>query len=205
MVIVGKIQIFLFLFLAIFTKSQINISVKNNTHQNFFFIDITETKKHYILKLKIRDSISKIYYEFSNENFSAELLNFKDKTIKNDSVISLLTKYKNLEEKNTYYSEFKTKVSKNRNQKFQNLIEIFKIYDKEYFERKIDKNKIRLIIHGTFVNIKIRKKNNTTEEIFVHGPFEVDYPEIRKLINMSLNYSKFKHKKLRNNINLHKF
>lgn len=165
--------------------SQINIEVNNSASNQNFLIEINENAQKYFITTKFLDSISKNkHYENEIEILKQEYSSLQNKSIKNDSVKSILEKIKLLKEKNSYYTTYKTEVIKTDFEKFHNLVKLFNTKTSNFFDKQ-QENKNSIVLDGTLVKIDVHI-NEEVKTISTYSPDSKSHPEIKDLLTSSL-------------------
>lgn len=181
-----RIILCLFLFLSVSNLySQISIEANNSVSGRKFKIDIDENSQKYFITLKILDSVSTSKnYENKMEKYRKQYFSLKNKSIKSNSVKSISRKMEILNENNSYYSTFKTEIIKNKFEKFDSLVKLFKVENSDFFEKK-EANKNRIVLDGTTVKIYVNN-HGINKTIWSHSPREKSHPEINDLLTSTL-------------------
>ena len=176
------IKIFSILFVVSFSSlnAQINIEVTRQVSGKKFKIDITENQEKYFITLKILDSIQKNKeFEDEIEKYREEYFALTNNSVKSDSVKLIVDRMKILIEKNSSYSIFTTEIPKTDHKKFDNLINLLRTENPDFFKKKEDKN--RIVLDGTVVKIEVCSEG-IFKTIWSTSPDEKSHSEINNLL-----------------------
>ena len=176
------IKIFSILCVVLFSSltAQINIEATTSVSGQKFKIDIKENQEKYFITLKILDSIqTNTEFEDEMEKYREKYFTLTNKSVKSDSVKSILNHMNILTEKNSSYSIFRTEIVKTDFKKFDQLIKLFKTENPDFFTKKENKN--RIVLDGTLVKINVCSEGKI-KTIWSHSPREKSHPEINNLL-----------------------
>ena len=180
------IKIFCIFFILAFSslRAQINIEATTGVSGQKFKIEIIENLEKYFITLKILDSIQR-NKEFENEmeKYRGKYFALTTKSVKSDSVISIIDRMKILTEKNSSYSIFTTEIPKTDYKKFDHLIKLFNTENAEFFTKRENKN--RIVLDGILVKIDVYIEGRI-KTIWSHSPREKSHPEINNLLTSTL-------------------
>ena len=176
------IKIFSILCVVLFSSltAQINIEATTSVSGQKFKIDIKENQEKYFITLKILDSIqTNTEFEDEMEKYRGKYFALTNKSVKSDSVKSIVNHMNILTEKNSSYSIFRTEIVKTDFKKFDQLIKLFKTENPDFFTKKENKN--RIVLDGTLVKINVCSEGKI-KTIWSRSPREKSHPEINNLL-----------------------
>lgn len=177
--------IILSILLFSFANGQIFVVANTSVSGQKFQLEVDENETLIFLKIKIFDSIStNKKFEKQMEKIRTKMLKFKKIDLKDEKQMKLLTKAKNLDEANSYYSEYNTQILKTQYPNFSETISLIKNKSKEELEKDM-RSGSWITIDGTSVEIVV-KGGNIDKEIWVHSPGKDSHPIINDLLQTSI-------------------